>query len=51
VRVRADLKDHQLEVWDLEHARRDDVRWRHDDGEAVFDQPDFLGDALYVLTR
>jgi hypothetical protein len=51
VRVRGDLSNFGLEVWDLEHARQDDVRWRHDDGDTVFDQPDFLGDAVYVLTR
>jgi hypothetical protein len=49
VAVRADLSDRRLRVWDLGRARRDDVRFRYDDGVTTFEQPDFLHDALYVL--
>jgi hypothetical protein len=47
--VRADLTGWRFETWDLSRGRRDDVRVRHGSGVASFEQPDFLGDALYVL--
>jgi Protein of unknown function (DUF4038) len=50
VGVRADLSDRRLQVWDLGRGRRDDVRLRYSAGVTTFDQPDFLHDALYVLT-
>jgi hypothetical protein len=50
VTVRADLSDRRLSVWDLGHGRQDHVRMRHSTGVTTFDQPDFLHDALYVLT-
>jgi hypothetical protein len=50
VGVRTDLSDRRLQVWDLGHGRRDDVRIRCSQGVTTFDQPDFLHDALYVLT-
>jgi hypothetical protein len=49
VAVRADLSGRRLRVWDLGRGRRDDVRFRYDDGVTTFEQPDFLHDALYVL--
>jgi hypothetical protein len=49
VGVRADLSGRRLRVWDLGRGRRDDVRFRYDDGVTTFEQPDFLHDALYVL--
>ena len=49
VEVQADLTGWRLETWDLSKGRRDDVRMRHGHGVASFGQPDFLGDALYVL--
>jgi hypothetical protein len=51
VTVRADLTDRRLSVWDLGHGRQDHVRMRYSEGVTTFDQPDFLHDALYVLTR
>nr|WP_294696960.1 DUF4038 domain-containing protein [uncultured Friedmanniella sp.] len=49
VEVHADFARWRLETWDLSKGRRDDVR--RQDGNAVtrFEQPHFLGDALYVL--
>lgn len=49
--VTDDWTDCRLEVWDLERARRDHVTARRTAEGTVFDQPDFVGDALYVLTR
>lgn len=50
VGVRADLSGRRLRVWDLGRGRRDDVRFHHSDGVTTFEQPDFMNDALYVLT-
>jgi hypothetical protein len=49
VEVHADLTGWRLDTWDLSKGRRDDVRLRHGHGVTAFEQPDFLGDALYVL--
>ena len=49
VEVQADFAGWRLETWDLGKGRRDDVRRRHGGAVTRFEQPDFLGDALYVL--
>jgi len=49
VELRADLTGWQLQTWDLSTGRRDDVRRARGDEVTTFEQPDFLGDALYVL--
>jgi hypothetical protein len=49
VEVHADFAGWRLETWDLSKGRRDHVRRRHGEHLTVFEQPDFLGDALYVL--
>jgi hypothetical protein len=49
VEVHADFAGWQLETWDLSKGRRDDVQRRQGNDITKFEQPDFLGDALYVL--
>jgi hypothetical protein len=49
VEVHADWAGWQLQVWDLSRGRRDAVQHRHGDQVTRFEQPDFLGDALYLL--
>ena len=49
VEVHTDFTGWHLETWDLSTGRRDDVRLRHGHEVTRFEQPDFLGDVLYVL--
>jgi hypothetical protein len=49
VEARANFTGWRLETWDLSKGRRDDIRLRHGHEVTSFEQPDFLGDALYVL--
>lgn len=48
-RLDLDLSGWSIETWDLTRGRRDHVGWRRDGRHTVFEQPDLIGDLVYVM--
>lgn len=48
-RLHLDLSGWSIETWDLTRGRQDHVGWRRDGRHTVFEQPDLIGDLVYVM--